>query len=241
MRLRDFDVLTFDCYGTLIDWEGGIAAALRPWARHNGLLLSDDELLAGFAEVESACQAATPDKLYSDLLEDVIRAVAGKWGVTATDDDARAFGASVGDWSAFPDSVDALRYLKQHFKLVIVSNVDRASFAGSNERLGVDFDAIVTAQDVGSYKPDPRNFAALIEAVAVLGIDKERILHTAQSLFHDMVPAKQAGLATMWVNRRKTADGWGATPPPPEAVTPDLEVASLAEVVEIHRAEAGAD
>ena len=141
----------------------------------------------------------------------------------------------------FPTAPTRCRYLKQHFKLVIVSNVDRASFADSNKRLGVDFDAIVTAQDVGSYKPDPRNFAALIEAVAVLGFGKERILHTAQSLFHDIVPAKEAGLATLWVNRRKSAGGWGATPPPPEEVTPDREVASLAEVVDMHRAEAGAD
>jgi 2-haloalkanoic acid dehalogenase type II len=130
-----------------------------------------------------------------------------------------------------------LQYLKRHYKLVILSNVDRASFAESNKALGVSFDKIITAQDVGSYKPDPRNFESLIKALTEMGVTKSRILHTAQSLFHDIVPAKAAGLATVWVNRRRGKKGSGATAEPSAPVSPDLEVASLAELVELHRVE----
>jgi 2-haloalkanoic acid dehalogenase type II len=154
------------------------------------------------------------------------------------DADHERFGNSVPEWPAFPDSAESLLYLKQHYRLVILSNVDRESFRGSNRRLGVEFDAIFTAQDIGSYKPDLRNFHYMLERLAGMGIGKGDALHTAQSLFHDHAPARQVGLATAWIDRRHAASGWGATMPPPEGTSWDFRFDSLAAMVEAHRAEA---
>jgi 2-haloalkanoic acid dehalogenase type II len=236
MRLGDFDALTFDCYGTLIDWEQGILAELKPWATSTGL--SDDAILEAFGAEESSCEAATPDRPYPGVLADVYRALGRRWGLKTNEIAPIAFGGAVGRWPAFPDSAASLAYLKQHFKLVILSNVDHSSFARSNAKLQVDFDLVVTAQDVGSYKPDRRNFERLLTELATLGIAQERTLHVAQSLFHDIVPAKAIGLKTVWVNRRKGRPGGGATPPASGDATPDLEVASMAELADRHRAEA---
>ncbi len=178
MRLTDFTTLTFDCYGTLIDWETGIAAALGPWAKRAGLVVGREDLLGAFARHETRVQRAHPTMRYPELLGEVMRATAAEFGVVPSAGDARAFGASVGDWPAFPDSPEALAYLKRHYKLVVLSNVDRASFRRSNERLGVAFDAVFTAEDIGSYKPDPRNFCFLLDRLAGTGIRREEILHT---------------------------------------------------------------
>ncbi|MBL8670245.1 MAG: haloacid dehalogenase type II [Alphaproteobacteria bacterium] len=233
MRINDFSVLAFDCYGTLIDWEAGILAELTPWLRRNGGTQADDAILEAFGAAESSVEAESPFRLYPDVLAEVHRRLAVTWGIAKDEAAARAFGASVGRWPAFADSAESLRYLKQHYKLVILSNVDRASFAESNKKLGVTFDRICTAQDVGSYKPSPRNFDYLLKEMAGMGIAKERILHTAQSLFHDHAPAKAAGLRTIWINRRKGRPGGGATPP--AEAKPDWEVASLAEMVALHK------
>lgn len=236
MNFDGFQALTFDCYGTLIDWESGILAELRPWVRAHGKPRGDDEILAGFGEEESAIEMATPGKLYPAVLADSLRALGRRWGIAATEAEAAEFGASVGRWPAFPDSAGALQYLERHYKLVILSNVDRASFAKSNAKLGVEFDRILTAEEIGSYKPDIRNFEYAIRALAEMGVARGKILHVAQSLFHDIAPAKSLGLRTVWVNRRKGRAGGGATPPPRGDATPDLEVASMAELVELHRA-----
>src|SRR5215469_2086850 len=156
MRLTDFKVFTFDCYGTLIDWETGILNALRPLFGSEPVRHSRDEFLAAFARLETAQEAETPEMIYSELLAVVHRRLAEEWGIAATAADHRAFGSSVGNWPAFPDSAAALAYLKQFYKLVILSNVDRASFAQSQKRLGVAFDMVYTAEDIGSYKPDLR-------------------------------------------------------------------------------------
>jgi 2-haloalkanoic acid dehalogenase type II len=238
MDLRSFRALTFDCYGTLIDWESGILAELKPWVGASGLKLTDDQILEAFGEAESACEAATPSKIYPGILADTMRALAKRWKISATDVQTAAFGGSVPRWPAFPDSAVALQYLKQHYKLVILSNVDRASFAESNKKLQVTFDKIVTAQDVGSYKPDLRNFRQLLAEVDKIGVRKEQILHTAQSLFHDVVPAKAVGLKTCWINRRKGRAGGGATKAPTGDATPDIEFSSMAALVEAHRKQA---
>ncbi|MBC6439932.1 MAG: HAD-IA family hydrolase [Rhodospirillales bacterium] len=213
-RLSDFTTLTFDCYGTLIDWESGIWDAMQPLIAASGRcdITRQDGLLA-FAELESAQQAATPDMLYPELLRHVHRGLAKRFDLATTDDRDRVFGASVPHWPAFPDTADALRVLKRHFRLVILSNVHIDGFAASNRKLGVSFDAIVTAQDIGSYKPNPRNFEVMLERLANRGIGAGDILHTAQSLFHDHVPATGAGLARAWIDRRGLSDGgaWGAT------------------------------
>ncbi|HLI10290.1 MAG TPA: haloacid dehalogenase type II [Alphaproteobacteria bacterium] len=240
-RVTEFTTLTFDCYGTLIDWERGILAELRPWvSRHGRGDLSDEAILEAFGSTEAACEAETPDRLYPKILEETQRRLAKRWGVPISADEAASFGQSVGRWPAFADSATALRYLKRYYKLCIISNVDRASFARSNEQLGVEFDRIITAQDVGSYKPNLRNFQfALAEIERTLGAAKNQILHTAQSIFHDVVPARRLGLATLWINRRKEVGGWGATPAPAadnNEARPDLEVPSMAEFVALHQA-----
>jgi len=239
MRLTDFAALSFDCYGTLIDWETGILATLRPWAERHGLGAGDDALLAEFSRIEPALQVAAPATLYPDILADAFRAVGRHFGRAVGDAEARAFGQSVKDWPAFADSAGALAYLKRHYKLAILSNIDRASFAHSNRRLGVEFDLIVTAEDVGSYKPTPRNFEVLLERLAGLGVPKARVLHTAESLYHDHVPAKRFGLASAWINRRTGKGSFGATRAPDESVRPDWQFASLAELAAAHRQETG--
>ncbi len=238
MKLTDFSALTFDCYGTLIDWETGIAAALRPWAARNGLETDDQDLLAAFGRHELAHQSRRPAPLYPDVLAGVLRDTGAELGLEVTDAEAEAFGASVKDWPAFPDSAEALAYLKRHYKLVIISNVDRASFARSNDRLDVDFDLIVTAEDVGSYKPAPAHFEAALAWLADHGVPKEKVLHTAQSMFHDHVPAKtRFGMTSIWINRQ--AGKAGATPPAAVEVEPDWEAPSMAAMVELHKAHLG--
>ena len=227
MKLSDFTTLSFDCYGTLIDWESGIDTALLPLIARSGRSMARDEVLENFARLESTQEHETPGMIYSELLSHVHARLAAEWGVTPDADADRAFGASVPDWPAFPDTVAALAELKRHYKLVILSNVDRASFAGSNKRLGVEFDAIYTAEDIGSYKPDLRNFHYMLEHLAAQGIAKDKILHTAQSLFHDHGPAKKVGLTSCWIDRRHAAAGWGATMPPPEGAGYEWRFTSL--------------
>ncbi len=233
--LGSFKVLSFDCYGTLIDWESGIHAALQPLLDEAGVSPSLEALLAKFAEHESAQQAATPDLPYSDVLTEIHRQLAELLSVNMSEAAHRQFGASVADWPAFADTVAALEYLQKHRRLAILSNIDNTSFEGSNRRLKVTFDAIFTAQDIGSYKPSPRNFDYLLARLAEQGIEKGEILHVAQSLFHDHVPAKSAGLACAWIDRRHDKSGWGATPAPTTEVAVDFRFDSLAEFVEAHR------
>jgi 2-haloalkanoic acid dehalogenase type II len=228
MTLTEFEALSFDCYGTLIDWEAGLLAVLGPWARARGLELTGEELLTGYAQVEGAAEAEHPAEAYPEILARGMRLLGGNLGAEVTAEDAASLARSVPDWPAFPDSHDALAALGKRFKLIILSNVDRASFAASKARLGVEFTSVITAQDVGSYKPSPRNFEALASEAARLGIRPGGLLHVAQSLFHDHVPAKRAGLPTVWIHRRHDRVGWGATPQPPAPVTPDWEFPSMA-------------
>ena len=237
MKLTDFSTLTFDCYGTLIDWETGILAALRPLLSRARVTLSDETVLRAFAGHEVRQQAATPAMLYADLLTEVHAQLARAWGAPPNAEEDRQFGASIEHWPAFPDTVAALAYLKQYFRLVILSNVDRTGFSASNARLGVAFDAVYTAQDIGSYKPDLRNFTYLLERLAADGIPRQQVLHVAQSLFHDHAPANAIGLHSVWIDRRGEASGWGATAQPPEGVRYDARFPGLAALADAHRVE----
>lgn len=214
-----FDLLTFDCYGTLIDWEKGIVAALRAELGDGIAGRPDDELLAAFAAVEH--QAEVPYKRYREVLEIAIRGVGERLGVPVDDQGAERFGASVAGWPAFADSPAALRHLQRRFKLAVITNCDDDLFAASERRLGVTFDFVVTAQQVGSYKPDVANFRFAHERI---GLPTARILHVAQSLFHDHVPAKSLGMTTVWIDRRDGRAG-GATPA--AAATPDARFTSM--------------
>ena len=234
MRLTDFRVLTFDCYGTLIDWESGIYTGLQPLLQAAGSTLSRDAALEIFAKHESDQEELTPAMIYSDLLTVVHRRLAAEFGVSMPDAAHSAFGASVPEWPAFADSASSLQYLKKYYQLVILSNVDRASFAGSNKRLAVEFDAVYTAQDVGSYKPNPDNFTYMLNHLKEKGIEPGAILHTAQSLFHDHAPAKTFGLTSAWIDRRHEQGGWGATMPAPGS-SYDFRFTSMADMVKAHQ------
>jgi 2-haloacid dehalogenase len=216
-----FDALTFDCYGTLIDWETGLAEAFRPVLRAHGVDADDEDVIARYARHEAAAEAGAYLR-YRDVLAAGLRGVGAELGFEPTATEVEAFSGSVADWPAFPDSAGALAQLKRRFRLGVITNCDDDLFAASNRRLGIAFDWIVTAEQVGSYKPDERNFHVAFER---LGLPRERILHVAQSLFHDHVTAKRLGLTTVWINRRHGRPGSGATPPTeaaPDETFPDM-------------------
>lgn len=222
-----FAALTFDCYGTLIDWEAGIIAALGGLLAAQGVELSDDDVLEAHARHEARIAEGT-FRSYREVLVEVGRAVCEEHGLVPSEPALAAFGGSVAAWPAFGDSAAALARLASRYQLGVITNCDDDLFAASNRQLGVTFDPIVTAQQVGSYKPSARNFEAMFERLA---LPRERILHVAQSLYHDHVPAKQLGLTTVWVDRRAGKTGSGATPPAravPDLIVPDM--ATLADL-----------
>lgn len=235
MKLTDFKALTFDCYGTLIDWESGMFEGLKPLISRLPQRLSRDQVLEAHARHESSQQLQTPEKAYRDLLPIVYKRLAEEWGVATSWAECVVYGQSIKNWPAFPDSVEALRYLKQHYKLIILSNVDNESFAASNEKLKVAFDAIYTAEDVGAYKPSDRNFDYMLAKLGTIGIEKSEVLHTAESLFHDHVPANRHGLASCWIYRRHGQEGFGATMDPGKMPSVDFRFNSMAELAEAHR------
>ncbi|HSE09106.1 MAG TPA: HAD-IA family hydrolase [Nocardioidaceae bacterium] len=229
LDLTQFKALSFDCYGTLIDWEAGIVAVLRPWAQEQGLRLGDEDLLAAYADNEAAVERETPSALYPDVLAIAFRRTGDSLGKPVSDQWAARLGSSVPDWPAFPDSPGALARLAQHYQLIILSNVHRDGFAGSNRHLRADCAAIITAEDVGAYKPAENHFRALDAKLPELGVDRQELLHVAQSLFHDHVPARREGLPSVWINRRHDRAGWGATPQPSDEWTYSLEFSSMEE------------
>jgi 2-haloacid dehalogenase len=223
----DFDrveVLTFDCYGTLIDWEQGILTAAR---RLIGDVGDDEHILEQYARHEAATEAG-PWRPYRDVLAHSLAAVCAELGVPVTPAQRQQLGNSVAEWPAFPDSADALDRLRQRFDLGVITNCDDSLFAYSNDRLGRPFRWIVTAEQVRAYKPNHRNFEVALERI---GKPQEHIVHVAQSLYHDHVPARELGLRTIWVNRRHGRPGPGATPP--TTAYPDLEVANMASLADI--------
>ncbi len=209
----DFDAVTFDCYGTLIDWETGVLTVLGPWADGAGLVADGDQLLWRFAEAQRHQQCIRPARPYRDVLGGALEAVAEHFEVRLAPAVRRRFAASVGDWPAFPDTVAALARLAGRFRLGVLSNVDNRSFAATRRRLGSALDVVVTAEDVASYKPEAAHFQRASEAFAELGIGERRILHAAQSRFHDIAPAHARGLTAAWVNRRHDRAGRGLTVP----------------------------
>lgn len=237
MKLTNFDALSFDCYGTLIDWETGIARHLARLQLSDGTSPDPEALLATYADMEAAAEREFPSDRYPDILSRSLQNTGTALGIDVSDEAARAFGASIPGWPAFPDSASALKRLSRRYKLIILSNVDRTSFAASNAKLGVRFDAVLTAEDIGSYKPDPRNFEALLQRLDQESIPRNRLLHVAQSLFHDHVPAKAIGLPTVWINRRFEKTGTGVTPDVAPDVRPDWEFRSMKDFADAVTAE----
>ena len=231
MDYNQYKFLSFDCYGTLIDWETGIWNAFqRIVLLNNRTDLSKEKTLSHFSELEEAQQTNTPSMLYPEVLYNVHQQFAKRNNLQSNEGLDKEFGNSVPYWPAFADSVDALRKLKTKFKLIILSNVNDAGFADSSRRLGVEFDAIYTAEQIGSYKPNPVNFEYMIKSVKqTFGIKKDLILHVAQSLFHDHIPAKAVGMTTVWIDRQNLSKNgnWGATkvvdnPPKADAIFENL-------------------
>lgn len=226
LQFDDFDVLTFDCYGTLIDWETGILSALRPVFAAHRVHLVPDRTLELYGELESEAERG-PYREYKAILRTVLEGLGARLAFAPTPQELEQFSTSVKDWSAFPDSAAALQALHKKFRLAIVSNIDDDLFAHSAQRLQVRFDWIVTAQQVKSYKPSLNNFRMAFDRI---GVPRTRILHVAQSLFHDIAPANALGLSSVWVNRRHKKEGAGATPV--AQARPDLEVPDLRTLAE---------
>ena len=240
-RLIDYRALTFDCYGTLIDWETGIWDALQPVILHNAKEdLTRETALGAFARWESRQEQAAPGLPYPELLARVHRSIAGSFGLETNQDLDGAFGDSVPHWPAFPDTADGLRLLSRHYKLVILSNVHRDGIAASRRKLGVEFDAVYTAQDIGSYKPADANFAYLLAHLkSDLGMDRSQVLHVAQSLHHDHAPANRFGIANAWIDRQRLSKGggWGATEPMEAVPSTDFVYFSIGEMAQAVAAE----
>ena len=214
-----FEWVSFDCYGTLVDWETGISDAVGEVLEARGGRMSRGEILGLFAEVEPRVQGSGVYLKYRDVLRRVMGLMGSELGVELSESELGCLADTLPGWPVFPDTVSALRALKERYRLAIISNVDDDLFAGTAEALEVDFDAVVTAEQVGSYKPDMRNFEV---ARKRMGVEKERWLHVAESRYHDIGPANRLGIASVWVNR---ADRGGGTRRIEAA--PDLEVADL--------------
>ena len=197
MIMERFTHLTFDCYGTLIDWETGILECLTPLLSRYGVSVSEETLLRDYARLEAE-QEAGQYRTYRTVLSNVVAGIGAKYGANLTEEDRSLLPNSVGNWPPFADTMVALRKLKSRFKLVILSNIDDAMFEQSNFRLGVDFDEVITAEQVRHYKPAMAHFN---EALSRLQVPREQILHVAQSLYHDHVPAKEMGFNTAWIDR----------------------------------------
>jgi 2-haloacid dehalogenase len=219
------EIISFDCYGTLIDWETGILRAVKPILKKYSVRLSDDTILETYGQIESEIEAG-PYRPYREVLREAMNRLSKTCGITPNNTESDAIVTSLPTWPPFHDTVASLRALKTRYKLAIISNIDDDLFAGTNLHLGVIFDYIVTAAQVKAYKPSIQVFE---HAHTVLGCPKESWLHAAQSLYHDHVPAQKFGLKTVWIDRRQGQPSGGATP---DAVaSPDLTFPDLASLV----------
>jgi len=225
MDVGSVRLITFDCYGTLIDWETGMLAALRPLFCRSGKIVSDEKLLEIYGEAEAEVEAG-PYQRYRTVLSETVQAMGRALGVDISAHDGRTFAASVALWEPFPDTVACLQALARRYKLGIISNIDDDLFAGTQRKLEVKFDLIVTAEQVQSYKPSLRNFR---EALRRSGLSKDEVLHAGQSVYHDIVPASFLGIKNVWVNRPSIRPGAGAAKP--ASAQPQFEVQNLNELL----------
>ncbi len=233
LEFNQFEIVSFDCYGTLIDWERGILPALPHLLSNREIDFSDDGMLELFADFESELENPKNHYIrYRDILQEVVKKLGQKFKFqpteTASGTEINSLVDSLKNWQPFPDTVAALTALKHKYKLAVISNIDDDLFAVTAQYLRVEFDWLITAKQVRSYKPSTRNFEIALET---MGIAPEKLLHVAQSLYHDIVPAASMGISTVWVNRRHEKTGLGATLP--ASGQPDLEVPNLKTLVEV--------
>ncbi|HYA24668.1 MAG TPA: haloacid dehalogenase type II [Terriglobales bacterium] len=227
LDFSQFSVLSFDCYGTMIDWESGIFSALRPVLKTHKKEISDAALLELYAELEFR-EEQEKFQNYRDVLQAVMRGLGGRLGFKPTDAEVRSLPDSIANWRPFPDTVEALQRLKTRYRLAVISNIDDDLFALSAPKLRVKFDEVITAQQARCYKPGERIFRVARERI---GVDPAKWLHVGQSVYHDVIPAKSLGLATVWVNRPSPRAGAGATQA--AIAKPDVEVPSLAALADL--------
>lgn len=227
MDFARFTTISFDCYGTLIDWESGILPALRAVLNRQRQNPSDAAILELYGEFEAEAEAG-PYQSYRKVLESVVQRFGKHFGFTPAPDELRSLHESVPSWRPFPDTVSALRQLQKRYQLVVISNIDDDLFAETRKHLGVPFDFVITAQQARSYKPSVNNFQL---ALRTMGIAPDRLLHAAQSIYHDVVPAQSLGIATVWVNRKSARPGVGAVRA--AAGRADLEVPDVANLAAI--------
>lgn len=229
MKLKDFDTLTFDVVGTLIDFESGILGWFRPALQGHGLAKTDEEVLTTFAMVEDKYQRETPESTFTGMLPAIYRDMASMWDMAFHEEDAESFRESVRSWPPFPDTVEALRELGERYRLVAVTNADSWALGHMSAAMGDPFDESVTCDEVGINKPSPKVFEYVLEKLSPAGVEKKDILHTAQSQYHDIAPASALGFATMWIERRSDKEGYGATPRPEQIATPTFHATSMAD------------
>jgi 2-haloacid dehalogenase len=227
MTFESIRLITFDCYGTLIDWETGMLAAMRPLFRRGGRDIGDAQLLEAYGEAEVELESR-PYLTYREVLSRSVQDAGKRLGVTISAEQAHDFAESLTRWEPFPDTVSSLQELSKRFRLGIISNVDDDLFAVTRKKLNAPFDVVVTAQQVKSYKPSFRNFEEMLRRS---GLKKEEVLHAAQSVYHDIVPANALGITNVWVNRPSIRPGSGATKT--AQARPTAEVGSLAELVSL--------
>jgi 2-haloacid dehalogenase len=219
INFNDYQALTFDCYGTLIDWESGILDAMKPILAAHDVKVDDREVINYYAEVEPTIQQVGYLK-YREVLQKAVQKFGDRFGFTPTATEIESLPESLQNWQPFPDTVEALQFLKQKYKLVIISNIDDDLFAATAKHLKVEFDEIITAEQAKSYKPSLNNFKL---AFSRIGIPQEQILHVAASLYHDIIPARSLGLTTVWVNRNAETS----------SNLPNLEVPDLRSLVSL--------
>ena len=225
LSFDDFDVLTFDCYGTLIDWENGMLAALRPLFSRDGRKVSDAQILELYGEIEADLESG-PYLSYREILSQTAQEIGRRLKIEVSVDEAHGFASSITRWKPFMDTVAALQSMAKRFRLGIISNVDDDLFAETRKKLApVEFDFVVTAQQMQSYKPCHKNFE---EAIRRSGLTKDQILHAGQSLYHDIAPANTLGIRNVWVNRPSIRPGASATRA--GTATPTYQVRSLTEL-----------
>jgi putative hydrolase of the HAD superfamily len=217
--------------GTLIDFEAGILKWFRPTLVRHGVPKTDEEILTAFAAVEDKYQRETPEKPFTEMLPLISRDMASGWGVGFGDEDAESFRDSIRSWPPFPDTVEALEELGRRYRLVAVTNADAWALKHMSANMGAPFQERITCDEVGVNKPSPRVFEYVLDKLATAGVEKKDILHTAQSQYHDIVPASALGFATMWIERRCGKGSFGATPGPERIVTPTFHAASMADFV----------
>ena len=229
MKFSDFDTLTFDVVGTLIDFETGILDWFQPALKRYGVSKTDEEVLATFAVVEDKYQKESPEKPFTEMLPLIYRDMASGWGIEFREEDAESFRDSIRSWPPFPDTVEALEELGTRYRLVAMTNADAWALGHMSANMGDPFQERITCDEVGTNKPSPEVFEYVLGKLAPRGVQKKDILHTAQSQYHDIAPATEMGFATMWIERRHGKNGFGATPKPGRVATPTFHATSMAD------------